>query len=241
MNDELVRCVVGLPVALLVPLSIPALRARRAVRVGASALLALVVVLGVDDLWKAIVLGGATLAAAAVAVPGTEARSYDVRSSIGAAFRVPGVLAGLALLALAAVVVDAGAAADGVEQALASDEAITIAALGLAAVFVAGSAVAALLTPLTARLARSEDVASLASAGTYIGWLERTVFFACIVGGSPEAAAIALTAKSVARFPTFPRHEEGFAEYVLIGSLASLIAAAAPALVARAVLGLPAF
>ena len=241
MSDELIRCVVGLPVALLVPVSVPALRGRRAARVGLSALLALAVVLGVDELWEAAVLGGATIAAAALVPIGGAGRSYDVRRSGRTAFGVPGVLAGLGLVLLAAVVVDAGAAADGVEQALGSDEAITIAALGLAAVFVAGAVVAALLTPLTTRLARSEDVASLASAGTYIGWLERAVFFACIVGGSPEAAAIALTAKSVARFPTFPRHEEGFAEYVLIGSLASLIAAAAPALVARAVLGLPAF
>lgn len=242
MSDELLRCVVGLPVALLLPPAIPALRGRRAARVAVSALLALLVVLGVGEAWKAVVLTCAVVAVAALIQPGAvSGRKYGVRPSVHGLRGALGALGALALAVLAAALVDAGAAADGIDQAVHSDEAVTVAALGLAAVFVAGAGVAALLTPLTAKLGRGEDVASLASAGTYIGWLERTVFFACLVGGSPEAAAIALTAKSVARFPTFARHEEGFAEYVLIGSLASLIGAAVPALVARAVLGLPAF
>jgi hypothetical protein len=36
---------------------------------------------------------------------------------------------------------------------------------------------------------------------------------------------VALAAKSVARFPSLSRHEEGFAEYFLIGSLCSLVVA----------------
>ena len=58
--------------------------------------------------------------------------------------------------------------------------------------------------------------------GRYIGWFERAVLFAFVIGGAPEAAAIALAAKSFARFPTFREHQEGFAEYFLIGSLASI-------------------
>jgi hypothetical protein len=114
-------------------------------------------------------------------------------------------------------------------------------ALAVAAVLLGGAVVGAVLTPFTRGLAaREEDVVSLSSAGLVIGWLERTLFFGFVLAGSPEAAALALTAKSVARFPTFARHEEGFAEYVLIGSLASVAVAVGLAVVARAVLGLPA-
>ena len=57
------------------------------------------------------------------------------------------------------------------------------------------------------------------------------------MAGEPQAAAITLAAKSVARFPTLQQHEEGFAEYFLIGSLASLTFATAIAVGIRAALG----
>lgn len=62
-----------------------------------------------------------------------------------------------------------------------------------------------------------------------------------MIGGEPEAAAIALAAKSFARFPSLSKHEEGFAEYFLIGSLASLTIAVGMAAATRAALGIGPF
>lgn len=109
------------------------------------------------------------------------------------------------------------------------------------ATFVAGSAIAFLLCPLQEELVKKgETLASLRNAGTYIGWLERTVFFVLFVAGEPGAAGLALTAKSIARFPTLPDHKEGFAEYFLIGTLLSVALSGAAAIVVRLVLGFPA-
>jgi hypothetical protein len=55
------------------------------------------------------------------------------------------------------------------------------------------------------------------------------------VQGRPEAIALVLTAKSVARFPSFKN--EAFGEYFLIGTLLSLVLAAAVAIAARVILG----
>lgn len=109
------------------------------------------------------------------------------------------------------------------------------------ATLVAGSVIAFFLRPLQEELAnKGEALSSLTNAGTYIGWLERAVFFGLFVAGEPAAAALALTAKSIARFPTLPDHKEGFAEYFLIGTLLSVALSAAAAVGVRLVLGLPA-
>jgi hypothetical protein len=77
-------------------------------------------------------------------------------------------------------------------------------------------------------------------AGTLLGWLERTLYFAFLLAGQPTAAAFALTAKSAARFPALQRDEEGLAEYYLIGSLSSLVIAVVSALLTRLALGMAA-
>ncbi len=74
------------------------------------------------------------------------------------------------------------------------------------------------------------------SAGRYIGWLERTLLYGLILAGAPDAAALVIAGKSIARFPEFSK--EDFAEYYLIGSLLSLVIAAGCAIAVRASLGL---
>lgn len=74
------------------------------------------------------------------------------------------------------------------------------------------------------------------NAGRYIGWLERSLLYGLILLGSPDAAALVIAAKSIARFPSFA--EEKFAEYYLIGTLLSLVIAAATAFGVRAAMGL---
>ncbi|MCX4674959.1 hypothetical protein OG413_06395 [Streptomyces sp. NBC_01433] len=71
-----------------------------------------------------------------------------------------------------------------------------------------------------------------------IGLLERGLLFVFIAAGQPEAAALVLAAKSLARVPTND-HGKHASEYFLIGTLASVIASLAMGMAARAAVGLP--
>jgi hypothetical protein len=92
---------------------------------------------------------------------------------------------------------------DLLNSGLTNDRVFFVISGALAAVFVGGLLVSFVLSPFTRALAErsQEDLPSLKNAGTYIGWFERGLLFALILGGKPEAAAIALAAKSFARFP----------------------------------------
>ncbi|UFQ17450.1 MULTISPECIES: hypothetical protein [Streptomyces] len=76
------------------------------------------------------------------------------------------------------------------------------------------------------------------SAGRVIGLLERGLLFAFLAAGQPEAAALVLAAKSLARVPT-SEHGKHASEYFLIGTLASVIASLAMSMAARSAVGLP--
>ncbi|WP_327176208.1 hypothetical protein OG599_13480 [Streptomyces sp. NBC_01335] len=78
------------------------------------------------------------------------------------------------------------------------------------------------------------------SGSRMIGLLERGLLFAFIGAGQPEAAALVLAAKSLARVPTND-HGKHASEYFLIGTLASVIAALAMGMAARSAVGLPTF
>jgi hypothetical protein len=88
---------------------------------------------------------------------------------------------------------------------------------------------------------KDEDSPDLALIGERIGWLERAVVFAFILGGQPSAAALAITAKSLARAPQISNDTTpGFVEYFLVGTLSSLLVALAFAVATRLALGLTA-
>lgn len=76
------------------------------------------------------------------------------------------------------------------------------------------------------------------SGGRGIGLLERGLLFAFLAAGQPDAAALVLAAKSMARVPA---NDPGryASEYFLIGTLASVIASLATSIATRLVLGLP--
>jgi hypothetical protein len=58
----------------------------------------------------------------------------------------------------------------------------------LAAVFVGGIVVGFILTPFARALGSlDENTPHLRNAGTYIGWFERALFFAFIVGGQQRS------------------------------------------------------
>jgi hypothetical protein len=85
---------------------------------------------------------------------------------------------------------------------------------------------------------QGEDLGALLPVGLHIGWIERSMTFAFICGGFPEAAALAIAARSLARLPEVQRHPGAFAHYVVVGTLANLALATSVGIVVRLCLGL---
>ena len=239
MNEELVRVVVGLPVAVLAPLGIPRVAASAPRRATVAAIVAALVVARVLPDWEGwLLLVGA--AAVAAALRGQPAREDETRAEPWPF--TAAVLAAAALAAAAALLLDAGGAVEAVRDAVRSDEIVFVFLGAMTAVFVTGALLAAALEPLAERVRTAglgAEAVGLVRAGLYIGWLERALVFTLLVGGEPGAAGLALTAKSVARFPVFAEGKEPLAEYVLIGTLASFLAVTLSAVGTRALIGLP--
>jgi hypothetical protein len=241
MSNELLRAVVGLPVAVLWPLGVPALAERwwsRAAGAVAVALFVLATTLPAVEGWILTALVGAL--AACLRAP---------HAGAPAGPRVPPVHLGLALsaavfaAAAAAIALEPSVAWETLRNAGRSSDIVFVAVGALAAVPATGALVNWLLSPFAARLAADEKLTptGMLRAGLYIGWCERALVYAFLLGGEPGAAGLALTAKSVARFPTFSAGSEPLAEYVLIGTLLSFLLAVLAACGVRALLGLPVF
>jgi len=232
-------------VAILLPLCLPRLRRSRPLgTLVAAALTAIVAAPLLPDAaaWVALAAAPAAVLATIVALPTPTAATSP---------NTPRIRDGLTLILPAAVVtatclllVGSADFWEALKQAIESNGAIVVASGALAAIFLGGAIVAWVLSPFATALAEqgeTDRASSLEHAGTLIGWFERALFFAFIVGGQPQAAAVALAAKSFARFPSLSEHREGFAEYFLIGTLASLVVALAAAVAVRAALGLSLF
>lgn len=84
---------------------------------------------------------------------------------------------------------------------------------------------------------KDSALALIRSGGRAIGLIERGLLFAFLAAGQPDAAALVLAAKALARAPV--DHVNHASKYFLIGTLASVIAALVMSIVARAAVGLP--
>lgn len=73
--------------------------------------------------------------------------------------------------------------------------------------------------------------------GTWIGILERLAITGCLLAGYPAGVAFVVAIKGLGRYPELREHPVG-AERFLIGTLASMIWAAATGLLGAAILGL---
>jgi hypothetical protein len=225
MTDDLVRAVIAVPIAILLPLA----KRRppgRLVRAGFAAALVLAALAPYLDDWRAWVC--VCVAALGAAIPAAPSFDRPV---------VPLVLA-VAAAAIAAVAVDPDATWDAIESVINSRDVVVVTGGALVAVFLAGAIIGRLLHPFAELVRGTEDTTGMESAGRYIGWLERALLYGLVVLGSPDAAALVVAAKSIARFPSFS--EEKFAEYYLIGTLLSLLIAAAVGFGVRAAIGLDA-
>jgi hypothetical protein len=235
MEDDLARMVVGLPVAALWPLTIPSVAASR-LRAGLlAAISAFYVTVPLLPTARGI---GLVLLAAGVAytLAPTTGKSED---PFAHSLPLKPLLGVLVLAALPAVI-DADDAWNAIKTFGESNSAALVISGLFGCVFLGGALVAWILSPFTDSLANGGcSRPSLTNAGRYIGWFERTLLFAFVIGGEPQAAAVALAAKSFARFPVLRDEEEGFAEYFLIGS--SIAVAVGAATGTRAALGIGPF
>lgn len=130
------------------------------------------------------------------------------------------------------------------QELLLSDRAAVFASAALIAVFGGGALAKAATGPVRREILALPDsperraAVEFMSAGRAIGLLERGLLFAFLAAGQPEAAALVLAAKSLARVPTSD-HGKHASEYFLIGTLASVIASLAMSMAARSAVGLP--
>ena len=149
----------------------------------------------------------------------------------------------LAIAALTALWV-AGATTVGLGAELfLSDKATVMTSALLLAVFGGGALVKAATDPVKEEVdqlqpgpAKTAAEALIASGGRSIGLIERGVLFVFLAAGQPEAAALVLAAKALARAPV--DHVNHASKYFLVGTLASVIASAAMSMAARSAVGL---
>ncbi|WP_125214400.1 hypothetical protein [Streptomyces griseofuscus] len=129
-------------------------------------------------------------------------------------------------------------------ELLRSDRAAVFISALLVAVFGGGTLAKTATAPVRREIAALEEGPQRSAAmefmngGPFIGMLERGLLFAFLAAGQPEAAALVLAAKSLARVPS-AEHGKHASEYFLIGTLASVIAALAMSMAARSAVGMP--
>jgi hypothetical protein len=126
---------------------------------------------------------------------------------------------------------------------LKSDRAAVFLSALLIAVFGGGALAKVATAPIRREISALEEgpqrsaAMEFLSGGPFIGMLERGLLFAFLAAGRPEAAALVLAAKSLARVPG-AEHGKHASEYFLVGTLSSVIAALAMSMAARSAVGL---
>jgi hypothetical protein len=229
---ELSRIVLGLLVAVLLPYDIPAVADKRSACLLVSWLYMLYALVGVDPLWKGAVLLGVGLVWSILLclrrVPAKEGTSLvHVARDIARWLVSPGgltVIAAAASLVAVALVYDRDAFLPFVRHLLDDNEAaIAISGMLLAVVLGQRPVTRASVGLSGAQLATPyEGVLGVDRLGLFLGWFERALIFIFIVSGQPSGAALALTAKSVARYPALERKEIS-GEYFLAGTFSSVL------------------
>lgn len=219
MGDLLVRALMVVPVATLLPLGLPSVPSRP-VRMAIAGGLALAALATGLEHWQSWAIVAIAVAVAAVPVRDRN-RPW------------PTLVATLVALVVVVLLTDAGLAVERLVDLADDRRVIAIVTGGLACIFLGGALIGALLHPLAMK---TRDVGGMENAGRLIGWIERALLYGLVLVGAPGAAALVIAGKSIARFPAF--EDDGFAEYYLIGSLLSLSIAFGIALAVRAVIGL---
>jgi hypothetical protein len=248
--SEAAQIGIGIPVAVLFPLGVPRLNQHRFLCATATLVHAALVLLPVLHGWPAWVVLGATPLAALLArrllrgaIPGVDDPVLPPGNR-GIPVRLVGrVLAALVLvLAVTLVPVVSVTGWDWLRtlwRVLTDGPLTTVTTGALTAMFVGDLVLYVVVKPYLRRLSDDELAGGrLNQTGANIGWIERAVFFSFVASGQPEAAALALAAKSVVRLPTLREGEERFTNYVITGSMVSILVALLAAIITRLTLGL---
>jgi hypothetical protein len=225
-TSELTRAVIGLPVAAVVPAFLPGRLGWLRRAVFACALAAWAVGPWLDE-WRGALL-------VVLAVGGSLAIAPSRAAGEGSLLRA--ALCTLALVTAAGLLIDSRMSVDAVDATASDGDVFVVAAGALVAIFVGGAAIGRLLAPFADRM-QPTNSEELASAGLVIGWLERALLFGFVVSGAPTGVALVVAAKSLARLPSLSQKDR-FAEYFLIGTLASVLIAVGVGVAVRAILGL---
>lgn len=107
--------------------------------------------------------------------------------------------------------------------------------------FIIGVVVRPLLNEIEAKIEADElpeNTRDFIKVGPHVGWIERFILFVFLVSGSPPAAALVVTAKTLARAPEAKEGGKLVGDYYLIGTLISVAAALVAACLTRLALGL---
>ncbi|MEU3522864.1 hypothetical protein AB0E62_03190 [Streptomyces sp. NPDC038707] len=107
--------------------------------------------------------------------------------------------------------------------------------------FVIGSAVGPLVRDIRSKISSGHlpsNVEEFVKVGAHVGWIERLLLYSFLVVGSPEAAALVVTAKSFARAPGAREGGKLIGDYYLIGTLVSVAASLTASSITRMALGL---
>jgi hypothetical protein len=246
---ETARLLLGVLVATSLPASVPALRRRPALALVFSSAFAWYAILPTLDRWAAAFTWLAAVTASQLncllrrrlsadasvhRLSGLLRRSKDARTPVTvAAFLL--VPVGTAWIAL-----HGSRYGRALAESAGSDEfAVAVSGL-LLAVFVGNDLAYLAVRPYFSKL--SESGTSIVPSGIYIGWVERAVIFAFVAGGQADAAALAVAAKALIRLPQVQDEAKGsiLGEYIIVGTLASVLASILAAVAVRLALGLPA-
>ncbi|MFJ2130865.1 hypothetical protein ACIOHO_08155 [Streptomyces sp. NPDC087849] len=142
-----------------------------------------------------------------------------------------------------------GAGLDHLREVVVDDDRFMVTASGLLLAvfgfqFLISFAVDPLVNKIDAEIAAGRLLASVrkfVEVGSHVGWIERLILFSFLVSGSPEAAALVVTAKSFARAPEVREGGRLIGDYYLIGTLVSVAAALGVSVITRLGLGLSPF
>jgi hypothetical protein len=245
---ELSRIMLGPIVAVLLPYNVPSVADKRSACLLVSWIYTLYALIGVHTLWKGLVMlvlaVGWSVLMCVRRVPRREwsgAADLAKKSAAWLRSRVALTIGAAVASALAvALVYNHGEVGPFLSRTLRDDQA-SIALSGLLIAIVVGhepvtrASVALGGAKLTTPY---EGVRGVDRLGLFLGWFERALIFIFIVAGQPSGAALALTAKSLARYPALDRKEIS-GEYFLAGTFSSVLFAIFAGILTRLCLKMP--
>ena len=243
---QLARLCLGLLLAVTAPANVPYLAARRGWAFLVSFSLAAYAAFPVLGFFEsaAMCLGAALLGF--ITITRAHGHTWKIQTApkswlaSSRSIRFPPEILGiLALTALAGFLLQGSRIFSKFVGALADNQVAVVVIAALLAIFSTNDIVLIIVRPYTRVLDSSDNtVSSLAPSGIYLGWIERALVFAFVVSSQADAAALTIAAKSLVRLPEVQRDQAIFGEYVIVGTLASSLAATVLAVVGRLALGL---